>query len=414
MPLYTSYQTVADTVGPLQTLAATTAPWLNWTADRLKHGHMHRSWAAALEVFSRVRLTHQRPAFGIDRAVVEAPGGNREVAVEEVPRLVRPFGTLLHMRRADLDDMEGQLPKVLVVAPLSGHFATLLSDTIRTMLSDHDVYVTDWHNARDVPVSAGRFGLDEYVAQVMEFIRELGPHTHIVAVCQPCVPALAAVALLAQQNDDAQPRSMTLMAGPIDCRINPTEVNKLATSKDIHWFEKNLISRVPWPHRGAFRRVYPGFLQLTAFMSMNPDRHRQAFVDLYKNLLLGDVDRAEYTCRFYEEYFAVNDLPAEFYLETVNRVFQTYDLARGELSVHGEKVDPRAIRRTALFTVEGERDDICAIGQTVAAQDLCARVPTHLKQHHVQLGVGHYGVFSGRRWQQQIYPRVREMIHALH
>jgi poly(3-hydroxybutyrate) depolymerase len=228
------------------------------------------------------------------------------------------------------------------------------------------------------------------------------------------VPTLAAVALMAQRNHPAQPRSMTLMAGPIDCRVNPTQVNDLATGRPIEWFESNLISRVPWRHAGAMRRVYPGFLQLSAFMSMNPDRHRHAFKELYRQLAEGEQESASATKRFYEEYFAVNDLPAEFYLETVAQVFQQFLLAKGELTVRGERVDPVAIRRTALFTVEGERDDICSIGQTVAAHDLCPRIPPYLKSHHVQLGVGHYGVFSGRRWQQQIYPRVREMIHECH
>jgi poly(3-hydroxybutyrate) depolymerase len=299
---------------------------------------------------------------------------------------------------------------VLIVAPLSGHFATLLNDTARTMLADHDVYITDWHNAREVPLSEGRFGLDEYVEHVIAFIEMLGPGTHLVAVCQPCVPTLAAVALMAQHDHPAQPRSMTLMAGPIDCRINPTKVNDLATGKPIEWFEHNLISRVPSRYPGARRRVYPGFLQLTAFMSMNLDRHKQAFRDLYRQLHQGEHEAAEATKRFYDEYFAVNDLPAEFYLETVAQVFQEYRLARGELTVRGERVEPAAIRRTALFTVEGERDDICSIGQTVAAHDLCPGIRPYMKSHHVQLGVGHYGVFSGRRWQQQIYPRVREMI----
>jgi poly(3-hydroxybutyrate) depolymerase len=232
-------------------------------------------------------------------------------------------------------------------------------------------------------------------------------------VCQPCVPVLAAVALMAQRGHEAQPRSMTLMAGPVDCRINPTKVNELATGKPIEWFERRLISRVPWRYPGAGRRVYPGFLQLAAFMSMNPERHRKAFTDLLVQRLKDEHDAADATASFYDEYFAVNDLPAEFYLETVQQVFQEYRLACGTLEVKGQRVEPAAIRRTALFTVEGERDDICSIGQTVAAHDLCSGIKPWLKQHHVQLGVGHYGVFSGKRWRQQIYPRVRELIHAV-
>jgi len=406
--MYAAYQTQSDLLGPFQEAA-------RWVANNLSTSWFGedcarplRQWAAACEVFSRLRLTHERPSFGINTVRV----GEQDVAVTEQAVLVRPFGTLLRFARADVLAPGGPvLPKVLIVAPLSGHFATLLNDTARTMLADHDVYITDWHNARNVPLSAGRFGLNEYIEQVIDFISALGPHTHLVAVCQPCVPVLAAVALMAQREHVAQPRSMTLMAGPIDCRINPTGVNQLATSKPIEWFEQNLLATVPWRYPGGGRRVYPGFLQLTAFMSMNPDRHKKAFADLYGHLVDGELDKADHTRHFYEEYFAVNDLHAEFYLETVEKVFQTYDLARGELVVNGERVDCGAIKRTALFTVEGERDDICAIGQTVAAHDLCAGIRPYMKSHHVQLGVGHYGVFSGRRWQQQIYPRVREMIH---
>jgi len=234
----------------------------------------------------------------------------------------------------------------------------------------------------------------------------------MVAVCQPCVAALAATALMAEDDHPAAPLSLTLMAGPVDCRVNPTAVNKLATDRPIGWFERNLISRVPWPHAGMMRRVYPGFLQLSAFMSMNPDRHKEQFKKLYRHLVEGELEQAATIRDFYDEYLAVNDLPAEFYLETVERVFQTYDLPRGELTVGERKVNPAAIRRTALMTVEGERDDICAVGQTVAAQDLCTSVRPYLKTHHLQAGVGHYGVFSGSKWNTQIYPRVREMIHT--
>jgi len=413
--MYAAYQMQNDLLGPLQDSARMTADWLGQDFFKAWQTPGLRKASAAMDVFSRLRLTHQRPAFGITSVRAPGPSGERDVPVHEEAVLVRPFGTLLHFVRDDLGDARAApLPRVLVVAPLSGHFATLLNDTVRTLLADHDVYITDWHNARAVPLSAGKFGLDEYVEQVIEFIAAVGPDTHLVAVCQPCVPTLAAVALMAQRNHIAQPRSMTLMAGPIDCRINPTKVNELAVSKPIEWFEQNLISRVPWRYAGAGRRVYPGFLQLTAFIGMNPERHKKAFTDLYGHLVEGEADKAEATCRFYDEYFAVNDLAAEFYLETVEKVFQTYDLAKGELVVNGETVDTGAIRRTALFTVEGERDDICAIGQTVAAHDLCSGVRPYMKSHHVQLGVGHYGVFSGRRWQQQIYPRVREMIHGFH
>lgn len=296
------------------------------------------------------------------------------------------------------------------MAPLSGHFATLLRDTVRVLLPEHDVHITDWANARDVGLWHGQFGFDEYVEHLVTFLEAMGPGAHMVAVCQPCVQALAAAALMAEDDNPCQPRSMTLMAGPIDTRINPTKVNELATGRPIEWFEQNLIARVPWRYPGAARRVYPGFVQLTAFMSMNAERHVKAQIDLYRAMANGDTEQAETIKTFYDEYFAVLDLAAEFYLETVQWVFQEHRLAKGELDWRGRRVNPRAIRRTALFTVEGERDDICAIGQTVAAHDLCTSLRPYRKKHYMQAGVGHYGVFAGRRWAGQIYPLVRNTI----
>jgi poly(3-hydroxybutyrate) depolymerase len=399
--LYQAYQTQSDLLSPwrLAAQAMASALWLPRT---------ERSWlrqiAAQCDLFGRLRLTHSRPPYGIGEAMVNGEA----VAVDEVVTLKLPFGSLLHFKKR----MAEPGPPVLLVAPLSGHFATLLRETARTLLQDHDVYITDWHNARDVSLRHGGFGLDDYIDYMMKFTAAVGPGTHMVGVCQPCVAALAATALMAEDDHPATPASLTLMAGPVDCRVNPTEVNRLATSKPIDWFAKNLISHVPLPHAGHMRRVYPGFVQLTAFMSMNPERHQQSFRTMVDHLIEGRVDEARTIQDFYEEYLAVNDLPAEFYLETVEKVFQTFDLARGELMYRGRKVNPAAIRRTALMTVEGERDDICAIGQTVAAQDLCPNVRPYRKTHHIQTGVGHYGVFSGRRWNSQIYPRVREHIHA--
>ena len=303
-------------------------------------------------------------------------------------------------------------PRVLLVAPLSGHFSTLLRDTVRTMLPEHDVYITDWHNVRDVNLSHGCFGLDDYVEHVIRFLEAMGPPAHVVAVCQPCVQVLAAAAVMAQTNNPAQPRSMTLMAGPIDARINPTKVNNLANSRSIEWFELNLIASVPLRYGGAFRRVYPGFVQLAAFMSMNIERHLKAHRDLFDHLAKGDHDKAQVTKAFYDEYFAVLDLTAEFYLETVHRVFQEHALPSGRLEWRGQRVEPRAIKRTMLLTVEGERDDICAVGQTAAAHQLCSGLRPYLKRHHLQPGVGHYGVFSGNRWASQIYPLVKNVILA--
>ncbi len=402
--LYQAYQTQTDMMSPFRLMAQHLGASL-WVQNTERS--MTRRIAAACEVMSRMRLTHSRPPYRIESVTV----GGQETPVEEVVKLQRPFGTLLHFRKARVLGQPHH-PPVLLVAPLSGHFATLLRETARTLLQDHDVYITDWHNARDVSLRDGAFGLDDYVEYMIGFIEAIGPGVHVVAVCQPCVAALAATALMAEDDNPATPRSLTLMAGPVDCRVNPTEVNRLATGKPIEWFEKNLISHVPLPHRGYMRRVYPGFVQLSAFMSMNMERHKKSFQDLYQHLVDGEVDKANIIRVFYDEYLAVNDLPAEFYLETVNKVFQTYDLARGELRFRERTVNPAAIRRTHLMTVEGERDDICSIGQTVAAHDLCTGIRPYMKTHHVQTGVGHYGVFSGRKWNHQIYPRVREMIHA--
>jgi polyhydroxyalkanoate depolymerase len=334
--------------------------------------------------------------------------GNREVAVREEVTHATPFGTLLHFRK-DIDQAQ---PRVLLVAPLSGHFATLLRSTVRTMLPEHDVFITDWHNVRDVAPEHGSFGFDDYIEHLVRFLEVVGPGAHMVAVCQPCVAALVAAAVMAQGEHPAQPRSLTLMAGPIDTRVNPTKVNALATSKPIDWFEQNLIAAVPLRYVGRARRVYPGFVQLAAFMSMNIERHVKAHRELYDNLVKGEHEKARVTKDFYDEYFAVLDLTAEFYLETVRLVFQEHALARGLLSWRGGAVEPRAIRRTMLLTVEGERDDVCAVGQTVAAHDLCTGLRPYLKRHHMQAGVGHYGVFSGKRWESQIFPLVRNVILA--
>jgi poly(3-hydroxybutyrate) depolymerase len=402
--MYQAYQTQTELMFPLQFMAQQTSSLLG---PRHPAGSPLRRLSAANEVFSRMKLTHRRPAYGIDS--VEIAG--ERVPVVEVAERRLPFATLLHFRRS-LPPGVAEQPPVLLVAPLSGHFATLLRETARTLLQDHDVYITDWHNARDVGLRHGGFGLDDYIDYMMQFLAAIGPGVHVVAVCQPCVAALAATALMAEDDHPAQPRSLTLMAGPVDCRVNPSAVNELATSKPIAWFEQNLISRVPLPHAGVGRRVYPGFVQLGAFMSMNMERHKKSFRDLYQFLVDGELDRADTIRSFYEEYLAVNDLPAEFYLETVAKVFQTYDLALGKLSYRGRTVNPAAIRRTSLMTVEGERDDICSVGQTMAAQELCSSVRPYRRTHHIQIGVGHYGVFSGSKWRQQIYPRVREVIYA--
>ena len=360
-----------------------------------------RAWAAS-EIVSKMRATHDRPAFGIKSVWVDA----EQYAVTEHEKSVSPFATLIHFRKAvDLEQ-----PRVLIVGPLSGHFATLIRPTVASLLSDFDVHVLTWNNARDVPVDQGGFGLEDYIAQVMLEIRELGPDTHVLAVCQPAVPVLAAVSLLAQQDDPAQPLSLTLIAGPIDTRVNPNRVNEFAIDKPYAYFEKRLIQTVPGNHPGAGRRVYPGFVQLGAFMSMNARRHVSRHVDLYRAMVSGDVEEVQTVRTFYDEYGAVMDVCAEFYLDTVDQVFQRHLLPSGQMFWRGQLVDPQAIRRTALLTVEGENDDICSPGQNRAAHDLCTNIPDHMRGHHLEPGVGHYGVFSGSHWQAEIYPVVRDFI----
>jgi len=401
---YQAFQVAADLLAP----ARLAAGWANgalalgppWLRDLPPLSHFSASW----EMLTRAGLTHHRPRYGIDSVTV----GGEAVPVREEVAAHTAFGDLLRFRKAG-DPVQ---PRILLVAPLSGHFATLLRNTVETLLPENDVYITDWRNARDAPLSEGPFGFDEYVAHVIDFLEAVGPGAHLIGVCQPCAHALAAVALMAEDDHPATPRSVTLMAGPVDTRINPTTVNLLATSHPIEWFEQQLISTVPARFAGAGRRVYPGFMQLTAFMLMNLGRHVDSHVDMFALLATGRRDEAAASKTFYDEYFAVLDLTAEFYLETVGRVFQQHLLPKGELIWRNRKVDPKAIRKTALMTVEGERDDICAVGQTVAAHDLCSSIFANRKRHHLQPGVGHYGVFSGRKWQTQIYPQVRNMILA--
>ena len=401
--MYQAYQAQSDLMWPLRTLAKWSVPMLQAPGFGFAGQASSRQMAAACKVLELAEVTHKRPPWRIDSVQTK---GEALPVVEEVV-MATPFATLLRFKKPGAPPQ----PKVLIVAPMSGHFATLLRDTVRTVLQDHDVYVTDWHNVRDVPLAAGRFGLDEYTAHIIDFLAAMGPNANVIAVCQPTVAAFAAVALMSEDQHPATPASLTLMAGPIDCRISPTAVNKLATTKPIEWFEKNLISTVPWRHGGGGRRVYPGFVQLSAFMSMNKDRHVNAFKEYYQHLVDDEFDKAEVTRTFYEEYMAVADLSAEFYIETVDLVFQKYALPKGELTFRGRSVNPAAIRRTALVTIEGERDDICAIGQTLAAQDLASSLRPYMRTHYVQPNVGHYGVFSGKRWQNAIYPLVRDVIH---
>ena len=400
--LYQAYQAHQDVLAPMRLFAEAVHSlldprWLGGSA-------LLRGAAAALDMFSNGGIRHERPAFGIDRVTV----AGAEVSVAEETVAIDPFCRLVRFRKAAGPEQ----PKLLVVAPLSGHFATLLRGTVATVLADHDVYVTDWVNARNVPVHYGRFGLDDMVELIVDYIRQLGPACHVMAVCQPSVPVLAAVSLMAAADDPCQPASMVLMGGPIDPDANPTEVNRFAQSHSLSWFEHVVISTVPARYPGAFRRVYPGFLQLAGFLSMNLDRHVEAHWRMFRHLVEGDGESAAAHRAFYDEYSSVMDLPADFYLQTIDRVFQRQDLAHGRFRVLGGAVDPGAIERTALMTVEGERDDICAVGQTVAAHRLCRNLAAAKQAHHMQPRVGHYGVFHGRRWQNEIYPKVAAFIRA--
>ena len=360
-----------------------------------------RNVAAAFDLMTRLTQRYDRPEFGIGS--VEVAG--RRLAVREAYEVEKPFCRLLHF----VKEGAAAQPRVIVFAPLSGHYATLLRDTVKSLIADHDVWITDWMNARDIPIAAGPFGFDDYVGYVREFIAHVGPGCHAISVCQPTVPVLAGVSLMAQAGEEI-PATLTMMGGPIDARRSPTTVNDFAHYRPLSWFEAKVIQRVPMRYPGFMRRVYPGFLQFAGFVAMNPDRHMESHVQYYQHLVEGDGDSADAHRRFYDEYNAVMDLPAEYYLETVERVFQKHLLPQGKLVVRGERVRPEAIKGAALFTIEGELDDISGNGQTEAAQGLCSGIPERDKRHFLAKGVGHYGIFSGRKYREMIYPRIREFI----
>jgi poly(3-hydroxybutyrate) depolymerase len=378
-----------------------------------------RTIAANAALLERVTRRYGKPRFGLGATLRDG----HTVAVAEEVVFSRPFCDLLHFRRSasgqddsgqDGSEQDGRAadPRLLVVAPLSGHHATLLRGTVEALLPDHDVYITDWRDAREVSILHGTYDLDDTIDDIIVMLRHLGPDTHVLAVCQPSVPVLAAVALMAAQDDPAQPASMILMGGPIDTRINPTQVNDLATTRPFAWFERNVIATVPMRYAGRGRRVYPGFLQLSGFMALNLDRHVDAHYQLWRNLVAGDGDQAAQHRDFYDEYLAVMDLPADYYLQTIRTVFQQHALPRGAMHHRGRKVTPWSIRRTALLTVEGEKDDITGLGQTRAAHDLCTSLPETMRRHHVQPKVGHYGLFNGRRWREEILPHVRDFVRT--
>jgi poly(3-hydroxybutyrate) depolymerase len=360
-----------------------------------------RNVAAAFDLMTRLTQRYERPDFDI----ASVRSGERDYVVHEGCDIDKPFCRLLHFEKEGAP----RQPRVIVFAPLSGHFSTLLRDTVRTLLADHDVWITDWKDAKEIPIAVGPFHFDDYVAYVREFLGFLGRDAHAISVCQPTVPVLAAVSLMAADGDPL-PRTLTMMGGPIDTRRSPTAVNTFAKHRPLSWFEAKVIQRVPMAYPGFMRRVYPGFLQFAGFVAMNPDRHMESHVQYYHHLVQGDGESAEQHRRFYDEYNAVMDLPAEYYLETVDRVFQRHALPEGKLVVAGERVRPEAIKGTALFTIEGELDDISGNGQTEAAQGLTRGIPAKDKQHFEAKGVGHYGIFSGRKYRELIYPRMREFI----
>lgn len=364
-----------------------------------------RQIAASCELVHRLGKDYEKPPWSLPFTDIDGA----QVAITENTVLAKPFCNLVHFQRDESADTSAH-PRVLLAAPLSGHHSTLLRDTVRALLPSHDVYVTDWVDARMVPSSVGAFHLNDYVKYIQDFIRFLGPEVHVLSVCQPTVPVLAAVSLMAANNDACQPRSMIMMGGPIDTRKSPTQVNRLATTKPYSWFENNLIHRVPPRFPGAGRPVYPGFLQHTGFVAMNPDRHLRSHYEFYEHLVKGDNSDAESHRRFYDEYNAVLDMPAEFYLDTIKVVFQEHQLPSGTWEVDGQKVEPAAIGSTALLTIEGELDDISGQGQTQAAHDLCSGIAANRKEHYTAMDCGHYGIFSGRRWRETICPKIAQFM----
>ena len=377
-------------------------------ASPLAYTPMARQMAAGYEFIHRLGKKYEKPSWGL--TTTEVNGKHVGVTIETDLRL--PFCNLIHFKRDVSDKQRKTDPKLLVLAPMSGHHATLLRDTVRALLPNHEVYVSDWIDARMVPLADGKFGLNDYVRYIQQFLEHLGPDIHLISVCQPTVPALAAVSLMASNKNPCLPRSMVMMGGPIDPRCSPTQVNRLATTKPFEWFEEKLIHAVPAQYPGVGRLVYPGFLQHAGFLSMNPDRHAKAHYDFYLDLLRGDEDDADAHRRFYNEYNAVLDMSADFYLDTIRTVFQDFDLPNGTWVIDGQLVKPSDIKSVALFTIEGELDDISGEGQTRAAQDLCSGIPAKRKQHYTAPDCGHYGIFSGRRWRTTICPKIAEFVRS--
>ena len=404
--LYWMYEAGHAALQPARALADVMRLAFKNPFNPLAHTTYGKSMAAAAELFERSTRRYAKPSWGIDSVLI---GGER-APINITPVWERPFCRLLHFERMFCHMPRRPQPKLLIVAPMSGHYPTLLRGTVETFLPNHDVYITEWVDARMVPLSEGRFDLDDYIDYIISILHLLGGDAHVIAVCQPSVPVLAAVALMETNGDPNVPHSMVLMGGPIDTRINPNEVNNLAERRGLTWFRNHVITKVPFPHPGVMRDVYPGFLQLHGFMSMNLDRHIEAHHNLFLHLVKGDGDSAQKHREFYDEYLAVMDLAAEFYLQTVDTVFIRHALPKGEMTHRGNRVDPTAIRRVALMTVEGEHDDISSVGQTEAAHALCVNIPEERKAHYVQPDVGHYGVFNGSRFRAEIAPRIADFV----
>lgn len=406
-PMYWMYEMGQASLNPLRAMTDATKLLFQNPLNPMSHTEFGKSIAASCELFERTTRRYGKPEWGIKD--VEVAGMRVPVTVQSIWE--RPFCRLLHFERVMARPLRAPQPRVLIVAPMSGHYATLLRGTVEAFLPNHEVYITDWADARMVPLSAGRFDLDDYIDYVIEMLQFLGGNVHVVAVCQPSVPVIAAAALMDGARDPSVPLSMTLMGGPIDTRCNPTAVNNLAQERGIDWFRSTVITRVPFPHPGFMRDVYPGFLQLNGFVSMNLDRHIDAHKNLFRHLVEGDGDSAQKHREFYDEYLAVMDLTAEYYLQTVDTVFVKHSLPKGEMTHRGKPVDLSKIERISLMTVEGEKDDISGLGQTEAAHRLCSSLSADKKVHYMQQGVGHYGVFNGSRFRSEIVPRISDFMH---
>jgi poly(3-hydroxybutyrate) depolymerase len=407
--LYQLHELQRSILHPISHLASAGAHLYTNPYSPLSYTPFSRRLAATFDLVHRLGKDYEKPAFGLEQTWIDG----HEVAVTERVVAEKPFCKLIHFERQFADHpRRAEDPKILLVAPMSGHHATLLRDTVRALLPNHEVFITDWIDARMVPFNLGPFHLDDYVEYVCDFIRLLSPDLNVISVCQPTVPVLAAVSLMATANDPASPRTITMMGGPIDARKSPTSVNDLAVEKPLHWFENNVIYNVPYKYPGYLRKVYPGFLQHAGFVAMNPGRHLTSHYDYYLQLIKGDGESADSHRAFYDEYNAVLDLAAEFYLDTIRVVFQEHLLPKGQWTVRGKPVRPQDITKTALLTIEGELDDISGAGQTQAAHNLCTGIPAHRQEDLVVAQAGHYGIFSGRRWREQVAPKIADFIRS--